>query len=95
MSQKIGSTPPDHSNHGKGPNGPTPPGRKPFPLEKKALSLNEGAATTSFMGMQVTQAQKKKIYANLCNMIMSEMKRDAARQKKAAEALKKSIQGND
>ncbi len=91
MSPKIGPTSPDPSNH--------PQGSKPEklrPSDKKAFTLGPSKTpTTTFMGMQVTQAQKQKIYANLCNMILSEMKRNAARQKRAAEALKKSIEGTN
>ncbi len=53
----------------------------------------QGQPTEKFLGMEVTKAQKEKIYANLCNSVIAQMRKDAKRQKKALENLKRSEKG--
>lgn len=54
---------------------------------------SKGQPTEKFLGMDVTKAQKEKIYANLCNSVIAQMRKDAKRQKKALKNLKRSEQG--
>lgn len=51
----------------------------------------DGGPTTKFLGMEVTQKQKEKIYQNMCKMIVDQIKRDTARQKEASQKLRESI----
>jgi trehalose-6-phosphate synthase len=77
------------------PGGEKPKKAKSVPKKelKKPNNKKPNQPTEEFLGMKVTKEQKKKIYANLCNQIINQIKHDSARQKKAMENLRRSELG--
>lgn len=74
--------------------GPTGPGGPPPAQGPKGKKPPSSAPKEKFLGMEVTQKQKQKIYANMCNMIIQQIKHDQKRQKKAMKKLRKSTEEN-
>ena len=75
---KIPAQPPE----GTPPNNTSKP-PKDFPKEP----------TKPLLGMNLTEKEIKQVYANMSNMIIQDIKRQLAREKKALSNLRKSIDG--
>ncbi len=90
MIDKTGSipphVPPHHHQPAKGKPSEGPEGAK-------QASHHEKGGTSKFLGMEVTEKQKKQIYANLSRQVITSIKHDQDRQIKALKNIRHASEG--